>query len=234
MLQWLEERGIAGYIRVKENPKGQPTDLYGIDQFTYVPEENCYICPEGKVLKYTGINKHNNTYVYFSTPKRCRECSQKSRCTRGKYRTIAIHTCEEARQRAHARAETREFAVALRKRRKVEALFSELKNLIGLRRLRLRRIKFVREQFYLAAVAQNLKRLVRFLNMRAQAAMANRIRNRLPQENTNRKKLPPEGNQVFEPSFSTLTRCFNSLGLAVGSTFVRLAYNSLEELSLLL
>jgi hypothetical protein len=172
MLQWLEERGIAGYIRVKENPKGQPTDLYGIDQFTYVPEDNCYICPEGKVLKYTGINKHNNTHVYFSTPKRCRECPQKSRCTRGKYRTIAIHTCEEARQRAHARAETPEFAVALRKRRKVEALFSELKNLIGLRRLRLRRIKFVREQFYLAAVAQNLKRLVRFLNRRAQTAMA--------------------------------------------------------------
>jgi len=48
--------------------------------------------------------------------------------------------------------------VALRKRRKVEALFSELKNLIGLRRLRPRRIKFVCEQFYLAAVAQNLKR----------------------------------------------------------------------------
>jgi len=37
--------GIAGYIRVKENPKGQPTDLYGIDQFTYGSEENCYICP---------------------------------------------------------------------------------------------------------------------------------------------------------------------------------------------
>ena len=41
-----------------------------------------------------------------------------------------------------------------------------------IRRLRLRRIKFVREQFYLAAVAQNLKRLVRFLNLRAQPAMA--------------------------------------------------------------
>jgi hypothetical protein len=30
----------------------------------------------------------------------------------------------------------------------------------------------VREQFYLAAVAQNLKRLVRFLNLRPQPAMA--------------------------------------------------------------
>jgi len=33
----------------------------------------------------------------------------------------------------------------------------------GLRRLRLRRLKFVREQFFLAAVVQNIKRLVRFL-----------------------------------------------------------------------
>src|SRR4029077_20168001 len=81
-------------------------------------------------------------------------------------------TCDAARQKAHEVAKTPEFAVALRQRRKVEALFSELKNQIGLRRLRLRRIKFVREQFYLAAVAQNLKRLVRFLNMRAQSAMA--------------------------------------------------------------
>ena len=32
------------------------------------------------------------------------------------------------------------------------------------RRVRLRRLKFVREQFFLAAVAQNIKQLVRFLS----------------------------------------------------------------------
>jgi hypothetical protein len=58
---------------------------------------------------------------------------------------------------------TPEFAKAQRQRKKVEALFAELKNQIGLRRLRLRRLKFVQEQFFLAAVAQNIKRLVRFL-----------------------------------------------------------------------
>ena len=41
-------------------------------------------------------------------------------------------------------------------------MFSELKNRIGLRRVRLRRIWNVAEQFLLAATAQNLKRLVRF------------------------------------------------------------------------
>jgi IS4 transposase len=59
---------------------------------------------------------------------------------------------------------TPEFAKAQRQRKKVEALFAELKNQIGLRRLRLRRIRFVREQFFLAAIAQNIKRLVRFLS----------------------------------------------------------------------
>jgi DDE family transposase len=68
------------------------------------------------------------------------------------------------RQRARELANTREFAHAQRQRKKVEALFAELKKQIGLRRLRLRRLKFVREQFFLAAVAQKIKRLVRFLS----------------------------------------------------------------------
>ena len=162
LLQWLDERGIAAYIRVKENPNG-PTDLYAIDQFTYRSENNSYVCPEGKQLTYVGINARNRTHVYASTPKRCRDCSQKAQCTRGTTRFVQIHIYEGARQRARERAMTPEFEIGLRARRKVEALFAELKNQIGLRRLRLRRMKFVREQFFLAAAAQNLKRLVKYL-----------------------------------------------------------------------
>jgi len=64
---------------------------------------------------------------------------------------LAIHIHEPARQRARDLANTPGFANAQRQRKKVEALFAELKNQIGLRRLRLRRMKFVREQFFLAA-----------------------------------------------------------------------------------
>jgi hypothetical protein len=71
---------------------------------------------------------------------------------------------EPARQRARDLSNTPAFVSAQRERKKVEALFAELKNLNGLRRLRLRRMKFVRQQFFLAVAAQNLKRLVRFLS----------------------------------------------------------------------
>src|SRR5246127_4512004 len=131
LLQWLDDRGITPYIRVKEYPNLTP-DLYGIEKFTYVPEENYYLCPAGKSLNYMGINKRNRVHRYYSTVTHCRGCEQKPQCTRGQFRTIGIHTCDAARQKAYEVAKTPEFAVALRQRRKVEALFSELKNQIGL------------------------------------------------------------------------------------------------------
>ncbi len=162
LLQWLLERDITPYMRMKENAL-RKNDLYGIEKFTYDSGANRYVCPEGKALTYVGVNELNRTHVYASTRKRCRECSQKSQCTRGSHRFLGVHIHEPARQRAQELAKTPAFAKAQRARRKVEALFAELKNRIGLRRLRLRRLRFVREQFYLAATVQNLKRLVRFL-----------------------------------------------------------------------
>ena len=100
--------------------------------------------------------------IYWSSE--CPRCPIKAQCTTGQYKYLAIHMYEAARQRARDLANTPGFASAQRERKKVEALFAELKNQIGLRRLRLRRLKFVREQFFLAATAQNIKRLVRFLS----------------------------------------------------------------------
>ena len=111
-------------------------------------------------LNYGGRSLRNRTYAYIGTRKRCGACALKAQCTSGAFRFLAIHMDEPARQRARELAKTPEFAHAQRERKKVEALFAELKNQIGLRRLRLRRLQFVREQFFLAAAAQNIKRLV--------------------------------------------------------------------------
>jgi hypothetical protein len=92
-------------------------------------------------------------------------------CTSAAFRCLAIHMDEPARQRARELSKSPEFVAAQRQRKKVEALFAELKNQIGLRRLRLRRLKFVREQFLLAAAAQNIKRLVRFLGQPTSPAL---------------------------------------------------------------
>ena len=163
-LQWLMERDITPYMRTRDSIHRKNSPFYGPERFTYQPESNSYRCPAGQQLNYGGRSDRNRTYVYIGTRKRCGPCSQRPQCTSAAFRCLAIHMHEPARQRARELVNTPEFANAQRQRKKVEALFAELKNQIGLRRLRLRRMKFVREQFFLAAAAQNIKRLVRFLS----------------------------------------------------------------------
>jgi len=163
-LQWLAERNITPYMRTRDSVHRKNSRFYGPERFTYQPESHSYVCPAGQQLNYGGRNLRNRTYAYIGTRKRCGECALKAQCTDGAFRFLAIHMEEPARQRARELANTPEFAKAQRQRKKVEALFAQLKNQIGLRRLRLRRLKFVREQFFLAAAAQNLKRLMRFLS----------------------------------------------------------------------
>jgi len=163
-LHWLAEREITPYMRTRESAKRKNSPFYGPESFTYQPESNSYRCPAGEQLNYVGLNVRNRAQAYIGSAKRCGACSQKPQCTSGRYKYLAIHRDELARQRARELANTPEFAYAQRQRKKVEALFAELKNQIGLRRVRLRRLKFVQEQFFLAAAAQNIKRLLRFLS----------------------------------------------------------------------
>ncbi|MGB0077729.1 MAG: IS1182 family transposase [Candidatus Sulfotelmatobacter sp.] len=163
-LQWLTDRSITPYMRTRDSIHRKNSPFYGPERFRYQPESNSYLCPAGERLNYVGLNVRNRAHAYIGSAQRCGACSQKAQCTSGRYKYLAIHMDETARQRARELANTPEFAKAQRERKKVEALFAELKNQIGLRRLRLRRLKFVREQFFLAAAAQNLKRLVRFLS----------------------------------------------------------------------
>jgi transposase len=167
-LQWLAERNVTAYMRTRDSVLRKNNPGYGPERFTYQPESNSYRCPAGEQLNYVGLNVHNRAHAYIGSAKRCGACSQKAQCTTGRYKYLAIHIHESVRQRARELAQTPEFAKAQRQRKKVEALFAELKNQIGLRRLRLRRMKFVREQFWLAATVQNIKRLVRFLSQPAE------------------------------------------------------------------
>ena len=171
-LHWLSEREITPYMRTRDNANRKNSPFYGPESFTYQPETNSYRCPAGQQLNYGGRTWGHLGRVYIGTRKRCGACPQKPECTRGAFRTLAVHAYETARQRARELAATPAFELAQCQRKKVEALFAELKNQIGLRRLRLRRMKFVREQFYMAAAAQNLKRLVRFLHARPAEAVA--------------------------------------------------------------
>ena len=80
---------------------------------------------------------------------------------------------ESARDVARQLSTTKRYAQSRRHRKKVEMLFAHLKRILRLDRLRLRGLKGARDEFLLAATAQNLRRMAAWLMPKSpEAAMA--------------------------------------------------------------
>ena len=156
------ERRIQPHIPVIDR-RHQTHRRFTRDQFQYDPVDNVFRCPQGQALRYRGMDHGAQGHLYQTAESQCRGGPVKKRCTSGSTRRIFVHWHEPARQIARELAQTPAYARPKRERNKIEALFSELKLRMGLRRVRLRRLWNVSEQFHLAATARNLKGLARFL-----------------------------------------------------------------------
>ena len=164
-LAWLLAQGVQPHIPVIDR-RHQTDGRFTRDRFRYEPAENAYYCPEGKALRYRGLQRTSQGYAYCATQAQCQGCPQKKLCTPAPYRKLFVHWHEPARQAVRALAGTPAYERSRRARYKIEALFAELKQRMRIGRVRLRRLWNVGEQFLLAATAQNMKRLVRFLAQR--------------------------------------------------------------------
>lgn len=159
-LAWLLERGIEPLIPALER-KSQTKGKLTRDAFRFDPERNDFTCPEGKRLTYQGADYRHRVHAYRSSPDDCTGCRIRTSCTGGRVRTVVRLFDEVARDRARGLAATPMFAAMAKQRRKVEMLFAHLKHHLGLRRLKLRGLSGAREEFLLAAAAQNLRRLAK-------------------------------------------------------------------------
>ncbi len=75
---------------------------------------------------------------------------------------------EGARDLARDIATTDAYVTSRRQRKKVEMLFAHLKRILKLDRLRLRGPNGARDEFHMAATAQNLRKMAKLIPMPAQ------------------------------------------------------------------
>jgi transposase len=173
-LAWLvKQRGIAPHIPVFD--KSNRTDgTFSRSDFVFDPAHNHYTCPEGKLLVQfrrsyatprSGITKEG-TRLYRASKRDCDECALKPRCCPNMpFRKVPRDLDEDARDVARALAETPAFERSRHRRKKVEMLFAHLKRILRLGRLRLRGPNGARDEFLLAATAQNLRKLAKLRPM---------------------------------------------------------------------
>ena len=84
-------------------------------------------------------------------------------CPNAPARKIARSIHEAARDEAPAIAKTEAYVVSRRERKKVGMLFAHLKRILRLDRLRQRDPNGAKDEFLLAATAQNLRRLAKLI-----------------------------------------------------------------------
>lgn len=162
-LHWLREQEVLPHVPIMDARSRNEKGIYPIEQFHYDAEKDQFTCPQGKTLRYWGIHKHSKQYAYRASSKDCGQCPVKEQCTRANYRSLSYHIYEDDIDLARKLTKTRGYRISQRLRKRVEELFGEAKEYMGLRRMKFRRAVFVREQVLLTAAAQNIKRMVRLL-----------------------------------------------------------------------
>jgi transposase len=169
-LAWLvKQKQITPHIPVFDHST-RTDGTFSRSDFTFDPEADLYTCPAGKELVQfrrayatprTGVHA-DGMRRYGASKKDCDICDLKARCCPNMAaRRIPRDVDEDSRDVARALVGTPEYEAACRRRKKVEMLFAHLKRILRLGRLRLRGPCGAKDEFLLAATAQNLRRLAR-------------------------------------------------------------------------
>lgn len=175
---WLDDRQITPHIPVAGRTDRTDGTFPNTAQ-SFDPEADEYTCPGGnKLKKYWRTMSKPRTGTgadgfrkYYASKKDCRACALKTQCTPNQEtRKISRHPHEAVRDKVHAVAGTDVFLESSRRRKKVEMLFAHLMRILGLARLRLRGPNGAKDEFHLAATAQNLRKLAKLVAVRPNVA----------------------------------------------------------------
>ena len=153
------EAGIKIYAPPMSNVPDSGKGIFGKEKFIE-SEEGCLICPNGKSLNKVNDKSKPRLLKYSSTIKKCTGCPLKEQCTKGAYRTVSLHIDQEALDWAENLRQSKGYGISQKMRKRIEHLFGEAKDQMGLRRARRRGIKNMEEQCLMTAMVQNIKRIV--------------------------------------------------------------------------
>ena len=157
----LEQQGITPWIPVFG--KYKPV----IEGFPYDPQTDQFTCPAGKTLPFKTYDTTADgglLKLYRAPYQDCKRCPLKATCVpRGRCRQIARTAYDPHYRRAlHRQQSWQGQRMRLRRQSTVEPVFGSLLHHYGLRRVNTRGRASARKTMLLAAVAYNLKKLLKY------------------------------------------------------------------------
>lgn len=157
----LEKNQIQGVIGYRRHTHA--TDTFGKYRFKYDWEYDFYTCPEHQRLYWRTTNREGYR-EYSCDTKTCAQCPRRDEClsASAKKRTVNRHVWQDALDciTQFTKSPNGKRIYGWRKET-IERSFAEAKVNHGLRFARMLGIQNMREQCFLTAAVQNIKRLVR-------------------------------------------------------------------------
>jgi len=163
---------ITPHVSAPQIKPWRAQGIFPAEAFHYDAEADQMLCPAGHRLVKRTEHRHKRMTEYAARVRVCRDCPLKPQCTRTRYRVVHRHWDREALAQAAAARQTDGYRVSQRCRKRIEHLFAEAKEQMGLRRARRRGRAQVLEQCLLTALVQNIKRIVAAWSQRPPAATA--------------------------------------------------------------
>jgi len=142
--------------------------LFGKDKFIYNKGNNQYLCPEGKVLKYSHYSETKGHYLYrIKGPSNCLQCKHYGKCTNNmRGRAIIRLKDEHVKEELEALYRSDKGQVIYKKRKeKVELPFGHIKGNLKAGAFLLRGIKGVNAEMALLSTCFNISRMITILGM---------------------------------------------------------------------
>lgn len=160
----IVEKGLEVIIPSQKQALHIPIDEpFGKDKFRYDPDNNCYICPENRILKYSHFSKTKNHYIYrIEKPRYCLECPHYDLCTDGKRgRSIARLKEENLKEKLEQVFKSENGQAIYKKRKeKAELPFGHIKRNLNCGAFLVKGIKGVKAEFTLLASCFNIARII--------------------------------------------------------------------------
>jgi len=167
-LEKIDKRGIKVIVPSQRQASKKEPKPFGKVNFQYDSQKDCYICPQGHVLRYTHFDKGRKHKVYvISDRSLCFRCRYFGICTRSKSgrKVIRLHN-EEIREKLEAQyGEPESQEIYKLRMQKVELPFGHIKRNLKVNAFLLRGLDGVKAEMSLLASCFNITRMITILGV---------------------------------------------------------------------
>ena len=167
-LEKIDKQEIKVIVPSQRQASKKEPKAFDKEKFHYDKKKDCYICPEGLVLKFRYVNKDQKAKIYIIREKSlCFNCRYFGLCTKAKTgRTISRLIKEEVRERLEAQYEEPESQEIYKLRmQKAELPFGHIKRNLNVNAFLLRGLEGVKAEMSLLASCFDVSRMITILGV---------------------------------------------------------------------